>query len=233
MNRAWSTRLLPGRAPEREEHRDGPAVGVVAGTLGYAGDYEGYSTGHTHPFVASQASRTWQDATDVKGDPDYPVNPIPSLLGHLLPGTGDGTVGLNLEDARQVQHAFVVSEASGTWQLPHPGHGLRRVGGVSDRLPRVGLGNCASPRRAPTAKAPLRSPRSTGPGSLPWRFPGPPGWRPPRAPRPAAPGTGGGSISGESAAATAIGAFPAATGIGGDFPVPKYRRFGPVPGPGS
>src|ERR1700722_5949231 len=116
VNSTWSApALLPGAVARNvRKTATGQLSCASAGNCGYVGYYED-STGYTHPFAASQVSGTWQDATDVKGDPDYAMKSDSEPAAISCPAPGDCTAVLDLEDASQGAHAYVVSEASGTW----------------------------------------------------------------------------------------------------------------------
>jgi hypothetical protein len=217
VNRTWSTpALLPGSAARNVSNTStGQLSCASAGNCGYVGYYED-SSGYIHPFTASQVSGTWRDATDVKGDPDYAMKSDSEPAAISCPAPGDCTAVLDLEDASQGPHAYVVSEVSGTWGTATEvkdsagSLGLNAVSCVS-------AGNCVAAGSDGSGAITVAQVKEA--------------WQPPAA----TPGTSGlettagaaaagaadGSTSLGPAAATAIFCVPGGyCGIGGDFPVP-------------
>jgi hypothetical protein len=230
VNGTWSTpALLPGSLARNVSNTEpGQLSCASAGNCGYVGYYED-STGYTHPFVASQVSGTWRDATDVKGDPGYAMKSDSEPAAISCPAPGDCTVALDLEDASQGQHAFVVSEAGGTWGTAT--EVMDSSGSVV-----INVVSCVSAGNCLAAGSDDAGPITVAQVNGAWQ-----------APKPvmeiaalqatagaAGGGTGGSTASGSSAAVDAVSCVPGGyCGIGGDFTIPTNGGTDPFVVQGS
>jgi hypothetical protein len=226
----WSTpALLPGSvARDVSNTEPGQLSCASAGNCGYVGYYEG-STGYTHPFVASQASGAWLGATDVKGDPGYAFKSDSEPAAISCPAPGACTAALNLEDASQGVHAFVVSEAGGTWGTATE---------VKDSSGSVGLiaVSCVSVGDCVAAGSDGVGPVTIAQVNGAWQAPKPVTGIAAlqAATRAAGGGTSGGTTSGPSATVDAVSCVPGGyCGIGGDFTIPTNGGTDPFVGNGS